>query len=75
MIKDKRERIAEIQHDIWVHWMKYLYSVSDENSDGCRVIPARFAKQWQRKMGPYSSLTHAEQESDRHQADKVLALL
>lgn len=71
-----RERLASIQHEIWAHWMKYQFSqcYSDEvKHPGCLIIPTDKVERWKRQMNtPYAELTHKEQESDRHQADKVI---
>ena len=70
-----REEIAAVQHAIWSHWMKYLFSVSDTDS-GCETIPADEANRWKRQVNtPYSELKEKEKESDRDQADKVIAVL
>ena len=71
-----REDLASLQHDIWSHWMKYQWSVCTANEDGTFTIPADKVKRWTRQINtPYSDLTDKEQESDRHQADKVIELL
>ena len=70
-----REKIADVQHGIWAHWMSYQFSVCQYNEDGSVTIPADKVERWMRQQGaPYSALTEKERESDRHQADKVLAL-
>lgn len=72
----QREKIAAVQHEIWSHWMKYLFSVSVKNEDGSYIIPAAKVERWQRQMAtPYEALTDREKESDQDQADKVLAVL
>jgi len=71
-----RERLADVQHDIWAHWMDYQFSVCQYNEDGSVTIPADKVERWMRQQGaPYDALTEKERESDRHQADKVLAVL
>ena len=72
---DYRERIAAVQHEIWSHWMRYLFSVCGElNDDGSATIPAYNVERWHRQMATgYADLTDKERESDRNQADKVLA--
>lgn len=70
------EVVADEQHKIWAHWMKYLFSVCSETDDGSMLIPKEKVDRWQRQMWtPYADLTDAEQESDRHQALKVLPAL
>lgn len=76
MSNDTREAVASIQHDIWAHWMKYLFSVCYVNHDGTVTIPADKAIRWKRQMNTeYAKLSDKEQESDRHQADKVIGVL
>lgn len=68
-----REEIAYISHEIWAHWMRYLFKCGYFNDDGSFVIPAEKVERWQRQIDtPYSQLSEAEKESDRHQADKIL---
>lgn len=71
-----RERIAYVQHAIWAHWMVYMWDCGTHNEDGTWTMPADKVERWQRQAGlNYSGLTEREKESDREQADKVLAVL
>lgn len=71
-----REMLASVQHDIWVHWMKYLFSVCVENQDGSYTIPVDKVQRWIRQVGTqYSELSEDEKQSDRQQADKILSIL
>jgi hypothetical protein len=71
-----REQLAAIQHSIWAHWMKFLFSVSHLNPDGSVTIPAKHAKRWMQQVETtYEELSEREKYSDREQADKVLAAL
>lgn len=73
---DLREQLAAKQHEIWAHWMEYLFSVSFEMSDGSFVIGAKNVERWQRQIATdYADLSEKEKESDRHQADKILTVL
>jgi len=70
-----REKIAKTQHDIWAHWMKYLFSCCDVYN-GIHVLNSNKVRRWKRQMEtPYNELTEAEKESDREQADKILKIL
>lgn len=72
---DIREKIADLQHDQWVGWMKYLFSKC-YFKDGCYVIPQWAQARWSRQMEtPYNELPLDERDSDRKEADKVLALV
>lgn len=71
-----RESLANVQHEIWAHWMRYMFSVGTFNADGTWTMPAAKTERWQRQMNtPYAQLSESEKNSDREQADKVLALV
>lgn len=72
-----RESIAAIQHDqIWAHWTKYQFSKCTQNPDGSLTIPAELVEHWTRQANTlYADLSESERESDRRQADKVLAVI
>ncbi len=70
------ERIAAVQHEIWSHWMRYLFSCSVETIDGDATIPSDKVQRWKRQLEtPYSELTVKEQASDLEQAAKVISVL
>jgi len=76
MMESLRERISNAQHEIWAHWMNYLFSVCQENPDGTFLIPADKAERWHAQMATsYSDLTESEKDSDREQAEKIIAIL
>lgn len=71
-----REALAEYAHEAWAGWMKYMFGKSTESSMGYVEIPAELVQRWQRQMNtPYSELPENEKESDRAEADKMLAIL
>ncbi len=71
-----REKLAEVQHNIWAHWMVYLFSVSVQNEDGSYTIPIDKVNHWTRQINtPYNELSEHEKESDREQANKILTIL
>ena len=75
-MSDLREVVAGIQHDIWAHWMRYLFSMARHNPDGSVTISTEHVQRWTRQMeAGYADLSEREQEIDRHQADKVLAAM
>lgn len=67
--------LAEVQHEIWAHWMKYLYSKCEEYTielegkkikTGNLIIPVEEVAKWRRQMHtPYSQLSPKEQQSDQ----------
>lgn len=69
-------KLADVQHEIWSHWMKYLFEVSIHNDDGTVTIPADKVENWKRQMiTTYFDLSDQEKKSDLEQAKKVLAVL
>ncbi len=67
------EALAAIQHEIWSHWMKYLFSISIENEDGTYTIRADKVKRWKKQLETtYSNLSEKEKESDREMVQKIL---
>lgn len=68
------DKIAAIQHQIWSHWMKYLFEVSVQNEDGSVTIPASKVNRWKCQMNTsYDDLSDSEKLSDIEQAMKVIA--
>lgn len=70
-----RERLADLAHDQWSNWMDYLFSKGVFNEDGTWTMPAEFVTRWELQMETkYAALSEAEQDSDRKEADKFLAV-
>jgi hypothetical protein len=67
---DNIEELSDIQHEIWSHWMKYLFSkCTIKNGDA--IIPKEFVDRWKQQMNTnYSELSEKEKESDREQVRK-----
>ncbi len=63
---NREEILAEIQHEIWSHWMKYMFSICVENSDGGSVIiPKEKVLRWKRQLNTqYKDLSPDEKLSD-----------
>jgi len=62
MMEEIIEKIADLEHQQWAHWTKYMLdNLTDENI-------ARWKKQIET---PYSDLTEKEKESDRIWARKA----
>ena len=78
MVRDKLlEKAADISHDSWSRWTKYLFSKCyDGNQSGSLVIPRQFVNRWKRQLNtPYSKLSEEEKESDRVEAWKYIELV
>lgn len=70
-----REAVANLCHEQWSGWMRYLFSKGTFNDDGTWTMPAWAVQRWTRQMEtPYPELSNEEQDSDRAEADKFLAL-
>lgn len=75
---DLREKLAELCHEQWSGWMKYLFSKCNDHpaGTGALVMPAWAVERWRRQMNtPYRELSEPEQDSDRTEADRFLDLL
>ena len=73
MCKEQREELADLCHDQWSGWMKYLFSKCTQLSDGNMVMPKWAVKRWYRQMHTvYDHLSKEEKDSDRKEADKFL---
>lgn len=71
-----REMLATLSHEQWSGWMRYLFSQSIHHVDGSVTIPLNLVSRWMRQMAtPYDDLSETEKESDRHEADRIIAML
>lgn len=70
-----REALAAYAHEAWSGWMRYFFSRGEFHADGSFTIPAMCVERWQRQMNTaYADLPEGEKESDRAEADRMLAL-
>ena len=76
-----REQLAALAHEQWTGWMRYLFSKLyvlpnlGVDPQGYRMRQIE-ADRWLRQMQtPYAELREDEKESDRKEADRVLAIL
>lgn len=77
-----KEKLADIEHQRWADWMKYLFGVclfsqsGTLNGKGKAIIPEKYKKGWLRQMNTdYKDLTEKEKDSDREQVDRYLPLI
>jgi hypothetical protein len=71
-----REDLAAYAHDTWSGWMKHMFKKTHLNDDGTETIPAELVVRWRRQMNTdYVDLPDGEKESDRKEADKILAIV
>ena len=73
-----REALADVSHEIWAHWMRYQFSqmVGVVNHEGAWLaMRATQEMRWKRQANTsYADLSESEKQSDRDQADKILAV-
>ncbi len=77
-----QEQLAELAHDQWSGWMEYLFDKcidykpgKVQAEEGAVVIPKWAVERWVRQAGTkYCDLSSLEQDSDRAEADKFLAV-
>jgi hypothetical protein len=73
------EALAAYAHEAWSGWMRYLFSKgrSRPTMAGMAVtIPGEWAERWMRQMNtPYAELRYDEQDSDRKEARRMLAIV
>lgn len=76
-----REQLAAYAHNAWSGWMVYLFSKLERGTDAegnvsMYVIPKASVQRWQRQMTTdYGNLPESEKQSDRDEADKMLAIM
>ena len=70
------EKLAEIEHERWSAWQRYVHSVCTKNGDGSLIIPKVFADGWNRQIRtPYLELTEKEKDGDRREVMKYWHLI
>lgn len=67
------DALADIEHDRWSHWQRYMHEKGVRQADGSLLIPSDLVAQWDRQIAtPYAELSEEEKESDREQVRKYL---
>ena len=71
-----KEKLANLCHEQWSGWLKYMFSKGVFNEDGSWTMPTEFVQRWTRQADtPYGELSESEQDSDRTEADKFYEIL
>ncbi len=66
------EALADLAHEQWSGWMKYMFSKGVEHF-GRWTMPSDSLQRWQRQMNtPYEELPEKEKESDRVEAKRMI---
>lgn len=67
------DRLAEVEHERWSHWQRYMHSKGERQPDGSLVLPADLVSRWDVQIDtPYRDLNDEEKESDREQVRRYL---
>lgn len=66
------ELLADIEHQKWSHWQKYMHSKMEADSDEYGnidyLLPEKLFEHWERQIKTkYKDLTEKEKDSDREQ--------
>lgn len=70
------EQLADIEHQRWADWQKYLHSKCHDMELGFLTIPAELVTQWKRQIAtPYAELSEKEKQSDRDQVARYWPLI
>ena len=70
------EALADIEHNRWSHWQRYMHEKGVRQADGSLLIPPDLVAQWDRQIAtPYAELSEEEKESDREQVRKYLPMI
>ena len=68
-----REQLAQLAHEQWSDWIKYMFGKCHKTSQGELIIPPWAVERWSRQAKTaYCDLTEAEKDCDRAEADKFL---
>lgn len=83
-IEKLKEKLAEIEHQRWADWQKYVHSICKtvefpkvpDLCEGDLIIPKALVEQWKRQIDTsYKNLTEEEKNSDRREVDKYFPLI
>ncbi len=76
-IEKMKERLADLEHDRWSKWQKYMhghvYDSSQSINPHLKVIPTELYNRWEKQIvTPYSELSEKEKDSDRIEAQNTI---
>ncbi len=77
MPDDMREQLAALAHEQWSGWVLWMFEQGGTfNPDGTWTMTKDKVDRWLRQSGTaYAELPETEKDSDRKEADKVLAII
>jgi hypothetical protein len=69
------EKGADLEHDRWARWQKYMFSKFEKDSLGNLIVPKEYVERWFRQIDTkYADLSEQEKESDRKETRSYLPL-
>jgi hypothetical protein len=70
------DQLADIEHERWAHWQRYMHSKCLRKPDGSLLVPAELVARWEKQIETkYAELDDKEKESDREQVRKYLPVI
>ena len=76
MSKELIERLADIEHQRWADWQKYMHSQCVNHDAEWVRLPRISFDHWERQIAtPYADLSEKEKESDRDQVKRYWPLI
>jgi len=70
------EKGADLEHQRWARWQKYVHSLCVKNPDGSLTISKDRVEHWEKEIAaPYSELTEELKEYDRKETRNYLPLI
>ena len=71
-MKSVKDTAAKVAHDVWSHWMKYMFSKTF-SLDGRKIISSEDVIRWKRQMNTkFEDLQPTEQESDYEIGENII---
>lgn len=70
------EIMADVEHERWARWQKYLHSLCTKNEDGSLTISKSRVKHWEKEIKTkYAELLENIKEYDRKEARNTISVL
>lgn len=70
------EKGADLEHDRWARWQKWVFECSEKLENGSVVIPPDLVERWEDQIKtPYKDLSEKEKESDRKETRNYLPFI
>ena len=67
---------ADLEHDRWAKWQRYLHLKCIKNDDGSLTIPVELVNRWERQIvTKYNDLSELEKLSDRNEVEKYIPII